>query len=138
MLTTVGSRFPVVSTGMGRVLLAYAPKDIQEEVLESPLRAWTPHTVTDPKALRRQLDGIRREQVFVSDRQLTEETVAVAAPVDRQDRARQRRLGDRRRGAGHQERAQPARAASARGAGDLRGARPPSPRDALTWGQASA
>ncbi|MFD7561342.1 IclR family transcriptional regulator C-terminal domain-containing protein, partial [Streptomyces sp. NPDC059835] len=58
-----------------------APLDIQHEVLDSPQRAWTPHTVTDPKTLRAQLDRIRREQVFVSDRQLSESTVAVAAPV---------------------------------------------------------
>ncbi|MGW3074748.1 MULTISPECIES: IclR family transcriptional regulator [unclassified Kitasatospora] len=81
VVTMVGSRFPVVSTGMGRVLLAHAPREIQEEVLGSPLRAWTPHTVTDPKALRAQLDRIRREQAFVSDRQLSERSVAVAAPV---------------------------------------------------------
>ncbi|TXS33579.1 IclR family transcriptional regulator, partial [Streptomyces sp. ms191] len=52
LVTEVGSRFPIGSTGMGRVLLAHAPPDIQEEVLASPLRAWTPHTVTDPKTLR--------------------------------------------------------------------------------------
>ncbi|MET3984515.1 IclR family transcriptional regulator [Streptomyces sp. PvR034] len=81
LMTMVGARFPIGSTGMGRVLLAHAPRDIQEEVLGSPLRAWTPHTVTDPKTLRTQLDRIRREQVFVSDRQLSESTVAVSAPV---------------------------------------------------------
>ncbi|KDN87809.1 IclR family transcriptional regulator [Kitasatospora cheerisanensis] len=81
VVTMVGARFPIGSTGMGRVLLAHAPREIQEEVLGSPLKAWTPHTVTDPKALRSQLDRIRREQVFVSDRQLSERSVAVAAPV---------------------------------------------------------
>ncbi|MFE2232607.1 IclR family transcriptional regulator [Streptomyces sp. JL2001] len=81
LVTEVGSRFPIGSTGMGRVLLAHAPPDIQEAVLASPLRAWTPHTVTDPKTLRAELDRIRREHVFVSDRQLSESTVAVAAPV---------------------------------------------------------
>ncbi|MET9616338.1 IclR family transcriptional regulator [Kitasatospora indigofera] len=81
LLTMVGSRFPVGSTGMGRVLLAHAPQDVQEEVLASPLGAWTPYTVTDPQTLRRQLDRIRREQVFVSDRQLSESTIAVAVPV---------------------------------------------------------
>ncbi|MFF7590405.1 IclR family transcriptional regulator [Kitasatospora purpeofusca] len=81
VVTMVGSRFPIGSTGMGRVLLAHAPREIQEEVLGSPLRAWTPHTVTDPKALRTQLDRIRREQLFVSDRQLSERSAAVAAPV---------------------------------------------------------
>ncbi|MFD7026646.1 IclR family transcriptional regulator [Streptomyces sp. NPDC059917] len=81
LMTMVGARFPIGSTGMGRVLLAHAPPDLQEEVLGSPLRAWTPHTVTDPRTLRAQLGRIRREQVFVSDRQLSESTVAVAAPV---------------------------------------------------------
>ncbi|GAA4832904.1 IclR family transcriptional regulator [Kitasatospora terrestris] len=81
LVTMVGSRFPIGSTGMGRVLLAHAPADIQEAVLDAPLRAWTTHTVTDPRRLRAQLDGIRREQVFVSDRQLSDTTVAVAAPV---------------------------------------------------------
>ncbi|MEU3493737.1 IclR family transcriptional regulator [Kitasatospora cineracea] len=81
VVTMVGARFPVGSTGMGRILLAHAPREIQEEVLGSPLRAWTPHTVTDPKALRSQLDRIRREQVFLSDRQLSERSVALAAPV---------------------------------------------------------
>ena len=81
LVTMVGSRFPIGSTGMGRVLLAHAPRNIQEAVLESPLPAWTPHTVTDPATLREQLVRIRREQVFVSDRQLSESTVAVAAPV---------------------------------------------------------
>lgn len=81
LLTMVGARFPLAATGMGRILLAHAPLDIQEAVLDSPLRSWTEHTVTDPKALRAQLARIRREQVFVSDRQLSESTVAVAAPV---------------------------------------------------------
>ncbi len=81
LLTMVGSRFPLAATGMGRVLLAHAPREIQEAVLEAPLQAFTPHTVTDPKRLRSELSRIRTEQVFVSDRQLSEDTVAVAAPV---------------------------------------------------------
>ncbi len=79
--TMVGARFPLTATGMGRVLLAHAPAEIQEAVLESPLHAWTRHTITDPAVLRTQLNGIRREQVVVSDRQLSESTLAVAAPV---------------------------------------------------------
>lgn len=81
LLTMVGARFPLASTGMGRVLLAYAPSDIQEAVLGGPLTAWTAHTETDADALRRQLNRIRREHYIVSDRQLSDSTVAVAAPV---------------------------------------------------------
>jgi DNA-binding IclR family transcriptional regulator len=81
LLTMVGARFPLAATGMGRVLLAYAPADIQEAVLEGPMLARTPHTITDARALRGVLARVRREQYVVSDRQLSEDTVAVAAPV---------------------------------------------------------
>jgi DNA-binding IclR family transcriptional regulator len=66
---------------MGRVLLAHAPRDIQEAVFDAPLQAWTRHTVTDPKALRDQLSRIRREHITVSDRQFSERTTAVATAV---------------------------------------------------------
>jgi DNA-binding IclR family transcriptional regulator len=81
LLTMVGARFPLTATGMGRVLLAHAPAEIQDAVLDHPLQAWTPYTITDPSVLRTQLNGIRREQVVVSDRQLSERTLAVASPV---------------------------------------------------------
>ena len=81
LLTRVAARFPLAATGMGRVLLAFAPSDIQEAVLSEPLHPSTPFTRTDPADLRRELARIRREHHTVSDRQLNEETVAIAAPV---------------------------------------------------------
>jgi DNA-binding IclR family transcriptional regulator len=81
LVTHVGARLPLAATGMGRVLLAYAPQDIIDAVLESPLYPWTEHTLVDADQLRTQLEEIRREQVFVSDRQLQINTVAVAAPI---------------------------------------------------------
>lgn len=79
--TAAGARFPLAATGMGRVLLAHAPREIQEAALEAPPSASTPHAVTDPEELRSELSRIRTEQVFVSDRPLSEGAVAVAAPV---------------------------------------------------------
>lgn len=81
LLTRVAARFPLAATGMGRVLLAFAPSDIQEAVLAEPLHPSTRFTSTDPEDLRRELARIRREHHTVSDRQLNEETVAIAAPV---------------------------------------------------------
>lgn len=81
LLTMVGGRFPITATGMGRVLLAYALPEIQEAVLAEPIPRRTPFTVTDPVTVQEQLRAIRREQVFVSDRRLSETTVAVAAPI---------------------------------------------------------
>lgn len=81
LITRVADRFPLAATGMGRVLLAFAPSEIQEAVLAAPLNPTTRFTVTDPDDLRRELARVRREHHAVSDRQLSEETVAIAAPV---------------------------------------------------------
>jgi len=81
VLTQVGGRFPLSATGVGLVLLAHAPADVQERVLSNPLRRFTERTVTDPAQLRRILAEIRRTGAAVSDRQVTLDAVSVAAPV---------------------------------------------------------
>lgn len=81
LMTRVAARYPLAATGMGRVLLAFSPAEIQEAVLAEPLHPSTRYTVTDPEDMRRELAVIRREHYAVSDRQLNEETVAIAAPV---------------------------------------------------------
>jgi DNA-binding IclR family transcriptional regulator len=81
VLTRVGDRFALHSTGVGLVLLAFAPAAVQEHVLSEPLRSWTVHTVTGPEALRQMLAEVRRTSVAVSDRQVTEDAVSVAAAV---------------------------------------------------------
>ena len=54
VVSTVGSRLPMHATGVGKVLLAHAPADVQAEVLSEPDRI-TAYTVTQPGTLRRQL-----------------------------------------------------------------------------------
>lgn len=81
VLTRVGGRFALPPTGVGLVLLAHAPVDVQEEVLAGPLTAHTAHTLTDPRQLRRVLAEVRRAGVAVSDRQVTDDAVSVAAPI---------------------------------------------------------
>ncbi|MGE3811810.1 MAG: IclR family transcriptional regulator [Candidatus Nanopelagicales bacterium] len=81
VLTRVGDRFALHATGVGLVLLAHAPAPLQDEVLASPLEAWTDWTITDPKALRRVLAEVRRTGRAISDRQVTPDAVSVAAPV---------------------------------------------------------
>src|SRR4051794_14119913 len=52
VFTRVGGRLPTTATGVGLVLLAHAPAEIQDEVLAGPCERYTPHTETDPRALR--------------------------------------------------------------------------------------
>jgi DNA-binding IclR family transcriptional regulator len=87
VVTRVGARLPVHATGVGLVLLAYAPSDVQDRVLRAPLARFTRYTLTDPRRIRRVLASVRREGVVVSDRQIETISASVAAPV--RDRAGQ-------------------------------------------------
>ncbi|MFI6354572.1 IclR family transcriptional regulator [Streptomyces sp. NPDC050743] len=77
----VGARWPLHATGVGLVLLAHADPDLQEEYCVGPLVAFTPYTITDPVRLRRTLAEVRRVGVAVSERQVTEDALSVAAAV---------------------------------------------------------
>jgi len=77
----VGTRYPLHATAIGLVLLAHAPAEVREEVLAGELEAFTARTYTDPVMLDRVLDDIRRGGYVVSDRQVDEVHIGVAAPV---------------------------------------------------------
>src|SRR5919109_599330 len=81
VLTRVGGRFPLHASGIGLVLLAHAPEGVQREVLEAPLQRFTDYTITDPGRLGRVLAQVRRDGVAVSDRQVTDDALSVAAPI---------------------------------------------------------
>ncbi|MEV0093985.1 IclR family transcriptional regulator [Streptomyces sp. NPDC050738] len=81
VLTRVGGRFALTPTGVGLVLLAYAPADVQERALALPLARHTERTLRSPDRIRRVLAEVRRTGVAVSDRQVTMDAVSVAAPV---------------------------------------------------------
>lgn len=81
VVSRVGGRLPLHATGVGLVLLAYAPAEVQESVLAAPLHRYTPHTVTAPRALRRMLAEVRRTRVAISSGLLDPEALSIAAPV---------------------------------------------------------
>jgi IclR family transcriptional regulator, pca regulon regulatory protein len=78
----VGSRFPAYPTSMGRVLLAELAADELDGFLEaSDIRALTERTITEPAALRRELEQIRRSGYAVSLQERNAAVSAIAAPV---------------------------------------------------------
>lgn len=85
VFSRVGGRMPLNATGVGQVLLAFAPPPVQEEVLAGPLPALTPRTITDPQVLRRTLAAVRREGVAVCDGMVDLLSLSVAAPVRGED-----------------------------------------------------
>lgn len=56
---TVGARLPATSAAMGKVLLAYDPRDALEQTLPRPLPAMTPRSITDVDVLIAQLRQVR-------------------------------------------------------------------------------
>jgi DNA-binding IclR family transcriptional regulator len=81
VLSQVGARWPLHATGVGLVLLAHADHELQERVCAGPSPRFTPYTITDPARLRGLLADIRRTGSALSDRQITEDALSVAAPV---------------------------------------------------------
>ncbi|HEU5332051.1 MAG TPA: IclR family transcriptional regulator [Actinocrinis sp.] len=79
--TRIGSRWPLHATGVGLVLLAHSDPDLQERVCTAPLQRFTEYTITEPARLRAVLAEIRRTGGAMSDRQITDDAVSVAAPV---------------------------------------------------------
>jgi len=77
----LGQRLPLHATGVGRVLLAHAPRTLLHEIVARGLTPHTPHTVVAPGHLARMLAEIRRTGVAFSREELTLGTVSVASPV---------------------------------------------------------
>jgi DNA-binding IclR family transcriptional regulator len=80
-LGEVGRRTPAHCTAAGKVLLAHLPAEELDRVLEAGLERLTPHTITDPQALRDALVQVRREGYAVAQEELEEGLNVVAAPI---------------------------------------------------------
>jgi DNA-binding IclR family transcriptional regulator len=80
ILSEVGSRLPMHATGVGKVLLAHAPADVQARVCANLTRI-TPHTITRPNVLRAQLALIRREGVATTSEEMSRGACSLAVPV---------------------------------------------------------
>jgi DNA-binding IclR family transcriptional regulator len=91
VISTVGSRLPMHPTGVGKVLLAHAPLEVQEQAL-SVLERFTPYTVTQPSRMRSQLDRVRRDGYAFTAQELTFGAYSVAVPI--QKRTSMRGSGD--------------------------------------------
>lgn len=80
VISRVGSRLPLHSTGVGKVLLAHAPADVQRRVL-SDLRRHTPYTIVAAGTLNRQLERVRREGYAITQEEMTLGACSVAVPI---------------------------------------------------------
>ncbi|WP_067568174.1 IclR family transcriptional regulator [Nocardia acidivorans] len=77
----LAGRLPLHAAAPGLVLLAHAPGELQRAVLCGPLRALTPHTLTEPAALRAALCEVRRTGVAFCAGHVNEPAAAIAVPL---------------------------------------------------------
>jgi IclR family transcriptional regulator, acetate operon repressor len=78
----VGAARPLYSTAAGRVLLAFGDQEWVENYLRNTrITAYTPHTIASRKALREELEKIRRTRISVSLGETFPESGAIAAPI---------------------------------------------------------
>jgi DNA-binding IclR family transcriptional regulator len=80
MVSSVGSRLPLHATGVGKVLLAAAPPEVEQEVLGALTRV-TRHTVVDPGRLRRELTEVRRRRYARTSEEMSPGAASLAVPV---------------------------------------------------------
>jgi IclR family acetate operon transcriptional repressor len=77
-----GETFPLNAGCIGKVLLAFQPAAFIEALIQKKaLKRYTANTITDSKALRTELDKIRRVGFGFSDSEITPQSRSVGAPV---------------------------------------------------------
>lgn len=79
-ISRVGARLPLYATGVGKVLLAYAPREVHDRVLGNLARI-TPYTVTHPGKLDSELRRVHREGYAQTVEEMTLGACSVAVPV---------------------------------------------------------
>lgn len=77
----LGGRMPLHATAIGKALLAWAPSEVQEDVLASRLRRCSPRTVVNRSVLRQQLHDVVERGVAFEYEESAVGITCVAAPV---------------------------------------------------------
>lgn len=80
VVSRTGSRLPLHATGVGKVLLAYAPAEAQRTVLTNLFRV-TPYTITSPNVLGAQLARIRKDGFATTTGEMALGACSLAVPV---------------------------------------------------------
>ena len=79
--TNIGARKPIHCTGLGKAMLAFQSEKFFEKMVPEELPAYTPNTITDKKALRKELEQVRKQGFAVDDEELEIGLFCIAAPV---------------------------------------------------------
>jgi DNA-binding IclR family transcriptional regulator len=85
VVSHVAGRLPLHSTGVGKVLLAFAPQTLIASILDGTLLSETPETITDPRVLAQELGQVRAHGFAVVRGETSIGTDSVAARITAPD-----------------------------------------------------
>jgi DNA-binding IclR family transcriptional regulator len=81
LAAAIGQRLPAFCTASGKAILAFAPDELVQRILESTLPQYTPNTLHSPEALLADLHRVREQGYAISVQEFEEGINAVAAPI---------------------------------------------------------
>lgn len=81
LTSRVGGQLPLHCSGVGKILLSFADSELAERILRDKLSRYTPRTIVDPAALRRELAACRRTGTAVVREELTLGADSVATRI---------------------------------------------------------
>lgn len=82
LFTRVGMQLEAYCSGIGKALLAGLPqRECEDYLAAGPFPALTPRTITDPAALRRELERVREAGHAIDDGEIVEGLYCMAVPI---------------------------------------------------------
>lgn len=81
LVSQVGGRLPLHGSAVGKVLLAHSGSTLFADLADRGLSRFTPHTITDPTQLRRELADCRRTGTAIVQEELTVRAESAAARI---------------------------------------------------------
>ena len=80
VVSTIGSRLPLHTTGVGKVLLAYAPEEVRREAFDHLTRV-TPYSIVQPGRLHEELQRVRRDGYAQTQEEMSLGACSVAVAI---------------------------------------------------------
>lgn len=81
IMSRTGARLPMHATGVGKALLAHEPDGFIAAYLTRELERPTPHTITEPGRLARDLAAVRAQGYAFTSEEMTLGSCSAAAPI---------------------------------------------------------
>lgn len=81
LLSHVGHHRPPSCSSSGKLLLAFQPQEIIDEVIKAGLPKRGPRSVTDPEQLLQELQTIRQDEYCICIDEMYDDVISIASPI---------------------------------------------------------